>query len=159
MFPSGQDPFGTHLDALDPQAPLPRRVALVRTLMFVGGACGMALSALFLMGLSVPPEAMAEVMREQEGVEVDVATVRAMMVVMAAVTGVYGLLSTLLASRIRRRTLGVFWGVVLFQTAAGALLLWNLLAGDLLAVVPLGFAVAMVAQMLSREGRAHYGLL
>jgi hypothetical protein len=49
--------------------------------------------------------------------------------------------------------------VVLFQGAAGALLLWTVLSGDILALVPLGFAVMMVAYMLSREGRAHYGLL
>lgn len=186
MFPSGQDPydpdgtqgggglpprglsgFGAHFDALRPDAPLPRRVAFVRVLMFVGGACGLALSALIIMGLSVPSETMAEVLQQQadiaeeEGVELvaDVATVRTMMVSIAAITGVYGLLSTMLASRIRRRTVGVFWGVVLFQAAAGALLLWNLVAGDLLAVVPLGFAATMVAQMFSREGRAYYGLL
>lgn len=184
MFPSGQDPydpngtqgggvpsrgmpnFGAHFDALSPNAPLPRRVALVRVLMFIGGACGLALSALFLMGLSVPPEVMAEAMRQQadlaaeEGVEfaASAETVRAMMLAMAAITGVYGLLSTFLASRIRRRTVGVFWGIVVFQAAAGALLLWNLLAGDFFAVVPLGFAATMVVQMFSREGRAHYGL-
>ncbi|MFD6952788.1 hypothetical protein A6A08_10790 [Nocardiopsis sp. TSRI0078] len=186
MFSSGQDPydpdgtrdgdgvpprgmpdFGAHFDALRPDAPLPRKVALVRVLMFVGGACGLALSALFLMGLSVPSETMAEAMRQQADAAsgqsaeffADVGAVRAMMVAMAAITGVYGALSTLLAARIRHRTVGVFWGVVLFQSAAGALLLWNLYAGDLLAVVPLGFAATMVAHMFSREARAHYGLL
>ncbi|WP_150239268.1 hypothetical protein [Nocardiopsis quinghaiensis] len=186
MFPSGQDPydpdgardgggvpprgmpdFGAHLDALRPDAPLPRKVALVRVLMFVGGACGLAMSALFLMGLSVPSETMAEAMRQQadaageENAEffADVDAVRAMMVAMAAITGVYGLLSTLLAARISRRTVGVFWGVVLFQAAAGALLLWNLFAGDFFAIVPLGFAATMVAHMFSRGARAHYGLL
>jgi hypothetical protein len=142
-------------------------VAVVRTLMFVGGACGLALSALFLMGLSAPADVMEDALRRQAGLAAEeglefaagVEAVRAMMVVMAAVTGVYGLLSTLLASRIRRRTVGVFWGVVLFQGAAGALLLWSVLAGDLLALVPLGFAATMAAYMLSREGRAHYGLL
>ncbi|WP_026122535.1 hypothetical protein [Nocardiopsis halotolerans] len=184
MFPSGQDPydrsqgggdvpprgmpdFGAHFDALHPDAPLPRKVAIVRVLMFVGGVCGMALSALFLMGLSAPPDAMAEALRQQadmaaeQGVELSlgIEAMRSMMVVMAVITGVYGLLSTLLAGRIRRRTVGVFWGVVVFQGAAGALLLWSLFSGDLLAIVPLGFAVTMVAHMLSREGRAHYGLL
>ncbi|WP_285731441.1 hypothetical protein [Nocardiopsis sp. ATB16-24] len=185
MFPSGQDPydpdgtqggglpprgtsdFGGGFGALSPDAPLPKKVAVVRTLMFVGGACGFALSSLFLMGLIAPAEAMAEVLRQQadiaaqEGVEiaVSVETLRAMMGVMAVITGTYGLLSTLLAGRIRRRTVGVFWGVVVFQAAAGALLLWNLLAGDYFAIVPLGFTVMMVVYMLSREGRAHYGLL
>ncbi|PDP86862.1 hypothetical protein CQJ94_14690 [Glycomyces fuscus] len=186
MFSSGQDPYdpngtqggggvppygapgpGAGFDALRPDAPLPRKVAVVRTLMFVGGACGLALSALFLMGLSAPADVMEDVLRQQadlaaeEGLELaaGVEAVRAMMVVMAAVTGVYGLLSTFLASRIRRRTVGVFWGVVLFQGAAGALLLWSVLAGDVLALVPLGFAATMAAYMLSREGRAHYGLL
>ncbi|OOC55390.1 MULTISPECIES: hypothetical protein [Nocardiopsis] len=185
MFSSGQDPydpdgtqhgggvpprgmpdFGAHLDALRPDAPLPGKVALVRVLMFVGGACGLALSALFLMGLSVSSEAVAEAMRQQADAASgqsaepfsDVETVRAMMAAMAAVTGVYGLLSTLLAARIHHRTVGVFWGVVLFQAAAGALLLWSL-AGDYFAVIPLGFAVMMVVHMFSREARAHYGLL
>ncbi|WDZ89924.1 hypothetical protein [Nocardiopsis sp. HUAS JQ3] len=186
MFSSGQDPYdpngtqgaggvppygapgsGAGFGALHPDAPLPRKVAVVRALMFVGGACGLALSGLFLMGLSVPADAMDEALSQQaelaaqEGLELAVSAeaMRAMMVVMAAVTGVYGLLSTLLAGRIRRRTVGVFWGVVLFQGAAGALLLWTVLSGDILALVPLGFAVMMVAYMLSREGRAHYGLL
>lgn len=187
MFPSGQDPydpngaqgggdvppqrglpdFGAEFDALRPDAPLPKKVAAVRALMYIGGACGLGLTALFLLGLSVPAEVMADALRQQadlaaeEGVElaVSVETMRSMMMTMAAVTGVYGLLSTLLASRIRRRTVGVFWGIVAFQTAAGGLLLWNLLLGDFFAAVPLGFAVTMVAYMFSREGRAHYGLL
>ncbi|MEE2038608.1 hypothetical protein Q8791_15390 [Nocardiopsis sp. CT-R113] len=187
MFPSGQDPydpngtqgggdvppqrglpdFGAHFDALRPDAPLPRKVAAVRTLMYIGGACGLGLTALFLLGLSVPQEVMADALRQQadlaaeEGVDlaVSVEMMRSMMITMAAVTGVYGLLSTFLAGRIRHRTVGVFWGVVAFQTAAGGLLLWNLVAGDLIAVVPLGFAVTMIAYMFSREGRAHYGLL
>ncbi|MFD3685204.1 hypothetical protein ACFWTE_10350 [Nocardiopsis sp. NPDC058631] len=187
MFPSGQDPydpngtqgagdvppqrglpdFGAHLDALRPDAPLPRKVAAVRALMYIGGACGLGLTALFLLGLSVPQEAMADALRQQtelaaeEGVDlaVGVEMMRSMMVTMAAVTGVYGLLSTFLAGRIHHRTVGVFWGVVAFQTAAGGLLLWNLVVGDLIAVVPLGFAVTMIAHMFSREGRAHYGLL
>ncbi|MBB6118842.1 hypothetical protein [Nocardiopsis algeriensis] len=183
MFPPGQDPYDSdgHRDgvpphpgpahrtgpALSPDAPLPRKVATVRNLMFVGGASGLALAVLFVLGLSTPPEEMALVLREQaaiaeeQGVEFPftIEAMRSAMTVMAAVTGAYGLLSTVLATRIRTRTVGVFWGVVLFQTAAGALLLWMLLAGDLLLAVPLGFAVFMVTAMLSREGRAHYGLL
>ncbi|WP_017596931.1 hypothetical protein [Nocardiopsis lucentensis] len=159
--------FGAHLDALHPNAPTPRKVAVVRTLMFVGGSCGLALSALFLMGLAIPPETMGEVLREQadlaaeQGVEVVVTVdvMRSLMAALALVTGVYGLLSTLLASRIRRRTIGVFWGVVVFQVAAGALLVWNISGGDWQSVVPLGFTATMVAFMFSREGRAYYGLL
>jgi hypothetical protein len=135
-------------------------------LMFVGGACGLALSVLFVMGLSVSDADMAQVLRQQselaaqEDVELLVTPemMRTMMATLAAVTGVYGLLSTFLASRIRRRTLGAFWGVVVFQGAAAALLTWNMVTGDILAAVPLGFAVYMIVAMLSREGRAHYGL-
>lgn len=176
MSPSGpQDPhgaghglfgFGAHFDALSPHAPLPRKVAIVRMLMIVGGACGIALSLLFVMGLSVSSEDMAEVLRQQsemaaeENVELAVTPemMRSMMGTLAVVTGVYGLLSTFLASRIRSRTLGAYWGVVVFQGAAGALLTWNLVTGDILALVPLGFAVYMIVSMLSREGRAYYGL-
>ncbi|OLT28904.1 hypothetical protein BJF83_13180 [Nocardiopsis sp. CNR-923] len=187
MSPSAQDPhdfdgersaggvpprrgpfgFGPHLDALRPDAPTPRAVAVVRTLMFIGGSCGLALGALFLMGLSVPAEAMNEALQDQvdiaaeQGVElvVTVDLMRSLMGVLALVTGAYGLLSTLLATRIQRRTVGVFWGVVLFQAAAGLLLLWNLLGGEWFSLVPLGFTAAMVAFMFTREGRAYYGLL
>ncbi|GAB2492843.1 hypothetical protein [Nocardiopsis aegyptia] len=158
--------FGAPFDALRPDAPLPRKVATVRMLMFVGGFCGLTLSMLFVMGLSVSAEDMAEVLRQQSELaaeeNVDLAVtpemMRSMMGTLAVVTGVYGLLSTFLASRLRRRTLGAYWGVVVFQGAAGALLTWNMLTGDILAAVPLGFAVYMVIAMLSREGRAHYGL-
>ncbi|MDT0331670.1 hypothetical protein [Nocardiopsis lambiniae] len=181
MSPSGQDPyepdgippqrglpdFEAGFAALHPDAPLPRRVAVVRILMFIGGACGIALSLLLLQGLVIPQAQMEEALAAQaqmlgeQGVqlEISVEMMRSLIIVMAAVTGVYGVLSTLLAARIRRRTLGVFWGVVLFQGAAGALLLWNLLSGALEAVVPLGFAVYMITVMFSREARAHYGLL
>ena len=176
MSPSGpQDPhgaghglfgFGAHFDALSPHAPLPRKVAIVRTLMFVGGACGIALSLLFVMGLSVSSEDMAEVLRQQSDLaaeeNVDLAVtpemMRSMMGTLAVVTGVYGVLSTLLARRMRRRTVGAYWGVVAFQAAAGALLTWNMVAGDYRAAVPLGFAVYMIVAMFSREGRAYYGL-
>ncbi|KOX12116.1 hypothetical protein ADL05_22230 [Nocardiopsis sp. NRRL B-16309] len=151
---------------MSPHAPLPRKVATVRMLMFVGGFCGLALSLLFVMGLSVSTEDMAEVLRQQselaaeENVDLAISPemMRSMMGMLALVTGVYGLLSTFLASRIRRRTLGAYWGVVAFQGAAGALLAWNMFTGDLLAAVPLGFAVYMLVAMLSREGRAYYGL-
>ncbi|WP_028648638.1 hypothetical protein [Nocardiopsis sp. CNT312] len=182
MFPSGQDPydpdgassgrgglfgFGAHFDALHPDAPAPRKVAIVRTLMFIGGACGLALSAMFLMGTAMPSEAVDQAVAEQaeiasgQGVELVVTAeaMRSMMAVMAVVTGVYGLLSTFLASRVRRRTVGVFWGIVVFQTAAALMLGWAVLGGDLLSLVPLGFAVTMAAFMFSREGRAYYGLL
>ncbi|WP_116244052.1 hypothetical protein [Nocardiopsis sp. FIRDI 009] len=187
MHPSGQDPhdsdgvrgaggvppqrglfgFGAHLDALHPNAPTPRKVAVVRALMFVGGACGLGLSALFLMALSIPPETMDEALREQadlaaeQGVEmaVSIDVMRSLMAVLALVTGVYGVLSTLLAARIRRRTVGVFWGVVAFQAAAGALLAWSVSGGAWQYLVPLGFTATMVAFMFSREGRAYYGLL
>ncbi|RKS05453.1 hypothetical protein DFP74_1052 [Nocardiopsis sp. Huas11] len=176
MSPSGpQDPhgaghglfgFGAHFDALSPHAPLPRKVAIVRMLMFIGGACGIGLSLLFVMGLSVSPEEMGEVLRQQselaaeENVELAVTpeVMRSMMGTLAVITGVYGLLSTFLASRIRHRTLGAYWGVVLFQGAAAALLTWNMVTGDILAAVPLGFAVYMIVAMFSREGRAYYGL-
>ncbi|WP_304451759.1 hypothetical protein [Nocardiopsis sp. YSL2] len=158
--------FGARFDALSPDAPLPRRVATVRMLMLVGGACGLALSLVFVMGLSVSDEVMADMLRQQselaaeENVELAITPemMRAMMGTLAVVTGVYGLLSTFLASRIRSRTLGAYWGVVLFQGAAAALLTWNMVTGDILAAVPLGFAVYMIVAMLSREGRAHYGL-
>ncbi|MFI6574516.1 hypothetical protein ACIBFB_01855 [Nocardiopsis sp. NPDC050513] len=187
MSPSGQDPhdfdgersaggvppqrglfgFGPHLDALRPDAPPPRKVAVVRTLMFIGGSCGLALAALFLMGLAMPAETLNEALQDQvdmaaeQGVELVVTAdvMRSLMGVLALVTGAYGLLSTLLAARIPRRTVGVFWGVVLFQVAAGLLLLWNLLGGEGFSLVPLGFTATMVAFMFSREGRAYYGLL
>jgi hypothetical protein len=168
MPPRGGLPdFEASFAALRPDAPLPRRVAVVRILMFIGGACGIALALLFLQGLVIPQEQMETALAAQaeafaqQGVQMDlgVEAIRAMILVLAVVTGVYGVLSTLLAARIRRRTVGVFWGVVLFHGAAGALLAWNLFSGGWEAVVPLGFAVYMVAVMFGRDARAHYGLL
>ena len=187
MFPSGQDPHdpdGTqggsevppqrgfsgleaHLEAMRPDAPPPKKVVIVRRLMFIGGFCGLGLALMMLMSLGVPDEAMREAMDEQavlmaeDGVALDleVDQMRAFMLAAFLVTGLYGLFSTLLAARIRRRTVGVFWGVVIFQGIAGAMLAWGMLSGDLMSVIPLGFTVTMIACMLSKEGRAYYGLL
>lgn len=188
MFPSGHDPndhhgargggevppqggfseFGGHLNAMRPDAPTPKKIMIVRTLMFVGGTCGLGLALMLLLSVSVPEDTMREalaeqerVMAEQQGVEVDidVDVMRSLMINMLAVTGVYGALSLFLASRIRNRTVGVFWGVVLFQGLAAALLAFALVSGDFLMLVPLGFTVTMIAFMLSKEGRAHYGML
>ncbi|GHC76523.1 hypothetical protein GCM10007079_12900 [Nocardiopsis terrae] len=185
MFPSGQDPYDPdagqggipsqrgmpgiepHLEALRPDAPMPGRVSTVRTLMFIGGVCGILLALLFGMGLAAPTEAMNEALDEQaalaaeQGVawSVDADLMRSLMVSMALVTGVYGALSTFLASRLRNRTVGVFWGVVLFQGLAGLILLWSLLSGEVLSIVPLGFAVTMICFMWAKESRAYYGLL
>ncbi|GAB3688698.1 hypothetical protein [Nocardiopsis oceani] len=185
MFPSGQDPydpnsgqggvpsqrglpdFNASFEAQRPDAPMPKKVSTVRTLMFIGGACGLLLSLLFIMGMSVPNEAMTEVLDEQAAVaaeqDVDLAldaeTMRSLMLSMALVTGLYGIFSTLLAARLPRRTVGVYWGAMVFQGLAGLLLGWNLFSGDLLAIVPLGFTVTMMAFMWDKESRAHYGLL
>nr|WP_026128823.1 hypothetical protein [Nocardiopsis prasina] len=186
MFPSGQDPYdpdsgrsgvpsqrgipdfdAPHLEALRPDAPMPRRVVTVRTLMFVGGVSGLLLLLLFLMGLSAPAEMMDEALDEQaalaaeQGVALafDAEMMRAQMSLMAVVTGIYGSLSLLIASRLRRRTVGVFWSTLLFQGAAAGILLWSLLGGELLAIVPLGFAAAMLTFMWSKESRAYFGLL
>ncbi len=186
MFPSGQDPYdpdsgqggvpsqrgmpdfdAPHLEALRPDAPMPRRVVTVRTLMLVGGVSGLLLLLLFVMGLSAPAEVMEEALDEQaalaaeQGVALafDADMMRSYMGLMALVTGVYGTLSVLVATRLRRRTVGVFWSALLFQGAAAGILLWALLSGELLAIVPLGFAAAMLAFMWSKESRAYFGLL
>ncbi|MEU3016235.1 MULTISPECIES: hypothetical protein [unclassified Nocardiopsis] len=186
MFPSGQDPYdpdtgrggvpsqrglpdfdAPHLEALRPDAPMPRKVVTVRTLMFVGGVSGLLLLTLFLMGLSAPDAVMREALDEQAAIaaeqgvalSIDVEAMRSYMGLMALVTGVYGTLSVLIASRLRRRTVGVFWSALLFQGAAGGILLWSLLSGGLLAAVPLGFAAAMLAFLWSKESRAYFGLL
>lgn len=187
MFPSGQDPYDpdgaqggrdvppqrgfsgleAHLEAMRPDAPPPRKVLVVRTLMFIGGFCGLGLALMMLMSLSVPDEVMREALDEQaalmaeEGIafELGVDQMRSYMIAAALITGLYGLLSTLLATRLRRRTVGAFWGVILFEGVAGAILAWGLFSGDLMSVIPLGFTVAMLVCMLSKEGRAYYGLL
>lgn len=186
MFPSGQDPYdpnagqggvpsprgmpdfnAPHYEALRPDAPMPKRVSTVRTLMYIGGVSGILLALLFVMGLSAPTEAMNEALDEQtalaaeQGVDLvfDAELMRSYMAAMALVTGLYGALSVLIATRLRRRTVGVFWSTMLFQGAAGGILLWSLLAGELLAIVPLGFAVTMLGFMWAKESRAYYGLL
>ena len=156
-----------HLEAMRPDAPPPKKVVIVRTLMFIGGFCGLGLALMMLMSLGAPDEAMREAMDEQaaimaeEGVilSLGVDQMRFFMFVALLVTGLYGLFSTLLAARIRRRTVGVFWGVLAFQGIAGAMLVWGLFSGDLMSMIPLGFTVTMIAFMLSKEGRAYYGLL
>ena len=187
VFPSGLDPYdpdGTqgggevppqrgfsgldaHLEAMRPDAPPPKKVLVVRLLMFIGGFCGLGLALMILMSFGVPDEAMREAMDEQaalmaeEGValELGVDQMRFFMLAAFLVTGLYGLLSTLLAARLRRRTVGAFWGVVIFQGIAGAILAWGLFSGDLMSVIPLGFTVVMIVCMLSKEGRAYHGLL
>lgn len=183
MFSSGQDPndpkqggvppqhgmpdFNAHFEALSPDAPMPRKVTTTRTLMFVGGVSGLLLALLFLLGLGAPEEAMNEALDQQsayfaaEGIEmnIDAAMMRSMMVVMALITGLYGALSMLLGARLRRRTVGVYWGTVLFQGLAGLTLGWGLFHGEFLMLVPLGFTVWMLTNMLSKEGRAYFGLL
>lgn len=183
MFSSGQDPndpkqggvppqygmpdFNARFEALSPDAPMPRKVVTTRTLMFIGGVSGLLLALLFLLGLGAPEEAMNEALDQQsayfaaEGVEmnIDAAMMRSMMLVMALVTGLYGALSMLLGTRLRRRTVGVYWGTVLFQGLAGLILGWGLFHGEFLMLLPLGFSVWMLAAMLSKEGRAYFGLL
>lgn len=187
MFPSGHDPndhdgargggevppqrgfsgLDAHLNAMRPDAPTPKKVMVVRTLMFIGGACGLGMALMVLLSLSTPEEAMREAFAEQErlmaeegmDVDIDVGYMRSLMANLLAVTGIYGALSVLLASRIRNRTVGVFWGVVLFQGLAAAVLAFALFAGDFLMLIPLGFTITMIVFMLSKESRAHYGLL
>lgn len=183
MFSSGQDPydpkqggvppqpgmpdFNAHFEALRPDAPMPRKVITTRTLMFIGGVPGLLLALLFLMGLAAPEEAMTEALDQQtaymaaEGVEmnIDAAMMRSMMAVMALITGFYGGLSMLLGLRLRHRTVGVYWGTVVFQGLAGLILGWGLLHGEFLMLVPLGFTVWMLTNMFSKEGRAFFGLL
>lgn len=183
MFSSGQDPydpnqggvppqhgvpnFNARFEALRPDAPMPGKVTTTRTLMFVGGVSGLLLALLFLMGLGAPEEAMNEALDQQsaylaaEGVEmnVDAAMMRSMMVVMALTTGLYGALSLLLGTRLRHRTVGVYWGTVVFQGLAGFVLGWGLFHGEFLMLVPLGFTVWMLANMFSKESRAYFGLL
>lgn len=183
MFSSGQDPhdpgqggvpsqhgmpdFNARFEAMRPDAPMPAKVTATRTLMYLGGVSGLLLALLFLMGLAAPAEALNEALDQQaalmaeEGVAlaVDADMMRAMMTVMALVTGLYGALSLLLGKRLRNRTVGVYWGTVVFQGLAGLILVWGLLGGELLMAVPLGFTVWMLANMFSREGRAYFGLL
>lgn len=186
MFPSGQDPYdpnagqggvpsprgmpdfnAPHYEALRPDAPMPKRVSTVRTLMYIGGVSGILLSLLFVMGLLASPEEMRAALDEQtalaaeQGVALayDADMMRSIMASAALVTGLYGALSVLIATRLRNRTVGVFWSTMLFQGAAGGILLWSLLAGELLAIVPLGFAVTMLGFMWAKESRAYYGLL
>lgn len=183
MFSSGQDPhdpgkggvpsqggmpdFHTHFEAMRPDAPMPAKVRTTRTLMFIGGVAGFLLSLLFLTTLTVSGEMMDEALAQQaalmaeQGVEmsVDADMMRTMMMSAALITGLYGLGSLLLAGRLRRRTIGVYWGAVLFQGLAGLILLWGVLGGELLMAVPLGFTAWMLANMFSKEGRAYFGLL
>ncbi len=186
MFPSGQDPYdpdagrgglpspqgmpdfnAPHYEALRPDAPMPRRVVTVRTLMYVGGVSGILLALLFVMGLAAPTDAMNEALDEQAAIaaeqgvalSIDADMMRSMMASLALMTGLYGALSVLIATRLRGRTVGVFWSTMLFQGAAGGILLWSLLSGEILAIIPFGFAATMLGFMWAKESRAYYGLL
>lgn len=185
MFPSGQDPYdpdagqngvpsprgmpdfnAPHYEALRPDAPMPKRVSTVRTLMYIGGVCGILLSLLFVTGLFASTEEMQAALDEQaaaaaeHGVAMafDPDMMRSFMAAAALVTGLYGALSFFIASRMRNRTIGVFWATMAFQGAAAGILLWALSA-DLLMIIPLGFAVTMLVYMWAKESRAYYGLL
>lgn len=140
---------------------MPGTAITVRVLMFIGGVVGLLFGGLVLLlaaaagGEGEFAEGFAEGVGEA-GVYVDPSEVVILMLIVGGIMFVYGLVSTILASVMGKRSGAVLWGIVVFQSLAALSLLINMLTGAFGAVVPLFFAIGMIVLMLVPASRAYY---
>lgn len=140
---------------------MPGTAITVRVLMFIGGVVGLLFGGLVLIlgaaagGEGEFADGFAEGVGEA-GVYVDPADVVIVMLIAGAVMFVYGLVSTILASFMGKRSGAILWGIVVFQALAALSLLVNMFTGAFGSVIPLFFAIGMIVLMLVPASRAYY---
>ncbi|PDP86392.1 hypothetical protein CQJ94_17510 [Glycomyces fuscus] len=165
-YPQQPAPYGGH-HPTGPFPPGPVRMpgaaVTVRVLMFIGGVCGLLLGGLLWLAAAMASgdgrfsEDFMQGVQEGAGFPVSSTEAGLLFALVGAVPFVYGVLSTLLAALMGRRSAGVLWSVVVFQALAALCLVLNVAsAGALVSVVPLAFAVLMLVLMLLRGTRAYY---
>ncbi|MBE3002465.1 hypothetical protein IDM40_27780, partial [Nocardiopsis sp. HNM0947] len=145
-----------------PRPEMPGTVLVVRVLMFVGGISGLILGgiALYIESALAGGEAPILLRPIEDAAAFEPGSggpeeFGRSVLVAGAVTLVYGVVSTLLASFMGKRSPGILWGAVAFQVLATVVLVLSLLAGES-TVVPLVFTLFIIAMMLGARSRAFY---
>ncbi|WP_017555654.1 hypothetical protein [Nocardiopsis baichengensis] len=140
----------------------PGAVTAVRVLLIVGGAVGVLLGLLMVLGLAFMPMA-AEMPEAREAFEregVDTGAITGHLALGAAQSLVYGVLALVLAFLIGRPSPGVFWAAAVFLALAALYALGSMLmmGGVVLWMVALLFNLAVLVPLLLRDSRAHHGV-
>ncbi|WP_150254761.1 proline-rich domain-containing protein [Nocardiopsis deserti] len=159
-YPQQPVPYGGHF----PSGPvrMPGAAVAVRVLMFIGGVCGLLfggllwLAAAMASGDSRFSEEFMQGVQEGAGFPISSTDAGLLFALVGAIPFVYGVLSTLLAALMGRRSAVVLWSVVVFQALAALTLVFNTVTGAVGSVVPLAFAVLMIVLMLLGGTRAYY---
>lgn len=164
----GRSPVGYGLPGRMPPVPppvsapaastMPGAAVAVRVLMFIGGPVGILLG-LFLGAIALLGFGVGEMVGES-GAGTDgqggFAFLAAFTGVIALVPLAYGVVSTMLAALMGRGGRGLFWSVVVFHGVASLILLLGVVLGDYFSLVPLAFAVVMIALMFTPRVRKYY---
>jgi hypothetical protein len=176
MYPPQQPPYGPNTGGQNPyqQGPpgypgtpqqpsgkMPGTAITVRVLMFIGGVTGLLFGGLVLLmgaaagGDNAFAQGFAEGAQEAGGY-IDPADVALAMVFFGVIALVYGIVSTALASFMGKRSPAVLWLIVVFQSLAALSLVFSVLGGGFLALVPMLFAIGMITLMVLPGTRAYY---
>lgn len=139
-----------------PPEKLPGTALTVRVLMFIGGGFGVIFSLICLGMLVFFSGNNPDINAAFAEAGFDPAEGALIFGILAVVTGVYGIVSLVLASLAGKRSPGVLWSIVVFQSLAALSLLINMFTGAVGSLVPLVFAAVMVGLMLSGSSRAYY---
>lgn len=137
---------------------MPGTVITVRVLMFIGGGLGilgaLGIGLLGLLGVGLG-QATGSLAQDPDAAMVG-NIVGGLALVIALIPLTYAVVSIVLAAKMGKRSSGVFWGVIVFQGLAAALLLLNVILGEGASFVLLIFAVLMLTLMFLPASRAYY---
>lgn len=162
-MPPGPPPMGP--GATQPSGKMPGTVITARVFQFIGGICGLLLggavlfSVVFIAGDEQVIQEINDILAQDDSVPLSIGTneVIGALAVAGAVPFVYGLISTLLASFMGRRSGAILWGTVVFQMLSALLLVISLVfAANGFAIVPLLFTVGIIILMVVPVSRAFY---
>lgn len=162
-MPPGPPPMGP--GAGRPSGKMPGTVITARVFQFIGGLCGlliggaMLVSAVYIAGDEQAIQEINDVLAQDAGVPVGIGSneVIGALAGIGAIPFVYGLISTLLASFMGRRSGVVLWGTVIFQILSALLLVISLVfAANVLAIVPLVFTIGIIILMVVPVSRVFY---
>lgn len=165
-MPPGPPPMGP--GATQPSGKMPGTVITVRVLQFIGGIFGLLIggailfSAVIIAGDQQALQEMNEILEQDAAVPVGIGSNEVIggLVGFGAIPFVYGLVSTLLASFMGRRSGALLWGTVVFQGLSALFLLVMLViggaAGVLVFGIPLLFTIGMIILMVVPVSRAFY---